>query len=98
IRGRRSSVDRVGGKMSWGTFGRAAIAATVFAAGAVVAEATPSAAANQTVTAVSAGFVAPVVVASPGDTVTLANADTALPHTMTSDTTDASGRPLFDSG
>ena len=37
--------------MSWGTFGRAAIAATVFAAGAVVAEAAPSAAANQTVKA-----------------------------------------------
>ena len=84
--------------MSWGTVWRAAVAAAFFASAAVVTAIGPAAAATQTVTAVSAGFVSPVVLAAPGDSITLQNADTALPHTMTADTTDASGHPLFDSG
>src|SRR5258708_40127589 len=59
---------------------------------------TPADAASQTVTAVSAGFVAPVVAIASGDSITLHNPDALLPHTLPSTASDPNGNPLFTTG
>jgi polyvinyl alcohol dehydrogenase (cytochrome) len=55
-------------------------------------------AATRTVIATTSGFAPPVVLAAPGDSIDLRNADLFLSHTLTADATSTTGAPLFDSG